>query len=52
MPDGRSFLIDARRDAGTRPITVMLDWTAGLTSIPTPQPAARRATEVARGGTR
>jgi DNA-binding winged helix-turn-helix (wHTH) protein/Tol biopolymer transport system component len=52
MPDGQSFLIDARRDASARPITVMLDWTAGLTSIPTPQPAVRRATEVARGGMR
>jgi DNA-binding winged helix-turn-helix (wHTH) protein/Tol biopolymer transport system component len=52
MPDGRSFLIDARRDASTKPITVMLDWTAGLTSVPTPQPAFRRATEVAGGITR
>jgi DNA-binding winged helix-turn-helix (wHTH) protein/Tol biopolymer transport system component len=52
MPDGRSFLIDARGDASARPITVMLDWTAGLTSVPTPQPVVRRATEVARGSTR
>jgi Tol biopolymer transport system component/DNA-binding winged helix-turn-helix (wHTH) protein len=52
MPDGRSFLIDARRDASTEPITVMLDWAAGLTSAPPPQPSARRATEVARGGMR
>jgi DNA-binding winged helix-turn-helix (wHTH) protein/Tol biopolymer transport system component len=52
MPDGQSFLIDARRDASTKPITVMLDWTAGLTSAPTPQPAVGSATEVARGSTR
>jgi dipeptidyl aminopeptidase/acylaminoacyl peptidase len=52
MPDGQSFLIDARRDASTRPITVMLDWATGLTSVPAPQPPARRATEVARGSTR
>jgi DNA-binding winged helix-turn-helix (wHTH) protein/Tol biopolymer transport system component len=52
MPDGRSFLIDARRDSSTEPITVMLDWAAGLTSAPPPQPSARRATEVAQGGMR
>jgi eukaryotic-like serine/threonine-protein kinase len=52
MPDGRSFLIDARRDASTKPITVMLDWTAGLTPVPPPPAAARDATEVARGSTR
>src|SRR5688572_5294370 len=52
MPDGRSFLIDARRNSSTEPITVMLDWAAGLTSAPAPQPAARRAAEVARGGMR
>jgi DNA-binding winged helix-turn-helix (wHTH) protein/Tol biopolymer transport system component len=52
MPDGRSFLIDARRDASTKPIVVMLDWTAGLTSVPAPQPAVRRGNEVARGNTR
>jgi DNA-binding winged helix-turn-helix (wHTH) protein/Tol biopolymer transport system component len=52
MPDGRSFLIDARRDASAKPITVMLDWTAGLTPVPTPQPAGRRATEVARDSAR
>jgi Tol biopolymer transport system component len=48
MPDGRSFLIDARRALTTEPITVMLDWTAGLTSMPAAQPAGRDATEVAR----
>jgi hypothetical protein len=52
MPDGRSFLIDARRDASTKPITVMLRWTAGLMSVPPPQPPERRSTEVASGSTR
>jgi DNA-binding winged helix-turn-helix (wHTH) protein/Tol biopolymer transport system component len=52
MPDGRSFLIDARGDASARPITVMLNWTAGLTPVPSPPAAAHDATEVARGGTR
>jgi hypothetical protein len=52
MPDGRSFLIDARGDASTTPITVVVDWTAGLTPVPTPQPVVRRATEVARSGMR
>jgi DNA-binding winged helix-turn-helix (wHTH) protein/Tol biopolymer transport system component len=51
MPDGRSFLIDARGDVSGRPITVMLDWTAGLTPVPPPPAAARDATEVARGAT-
>ena len=48
MPDGRSFLIDARRALTTEPITVMLHWAAGLISTPTAQPAGRDATEVAR----
>jgi hypothetical protein len=52
MPDGRSFLIDARGDASAKPITVMLDWTAGLTPVPPPPAAAGDATEVARGGMR
>jgi hypothetical protein len=52
MPDGRSFLIDARRDGSTEPITVMLNWAAGLTSIPTAPPAVRDATKVASSGTR
>lgn len=52
MPDGRSFLIDARRNSSTEPITVMLDWAAGLTSAPPLQPSVRRAPEVARGGMR
>ena len=38
-PDGRSFLIDGRRDAVPPSITVMRHWTAGLT----PQPAALAA---------
>jgi DNA-binding winged helix-turn-helix (wHTH) protein/Tol biopolymer transport system component len=34
MPDGRSFLIDGRRDASPASITVMRHWSAGLTSPP------------------
>jgi Tol biopolymer transport system component len=49
MPDGRSFLIDARRDVSSAPITLMLDWTAGLTTAPSPEPAVAPAREVARG---
>jgi eukaryotic-like serine/threonine-protein kinase len=49
MPDGRSFLIDARRDSSTEPITVMLDWAAGLTPAPRPPSDERETTEVARG---
>ena len=41
--DGRSFLIDARRDSGMPPITVMLNWAAGLTPALTPPPAGRHA---------
>ena len=41
MADGRSFLIDARRDSGMPPITVMLNWAAGLTPALTPPPAGR-----------
>ena len=52
MPDGRSFLIDARRDSSTEPIIVMLDWAAGLTPMLPSPPAARETTEVARGRTR
>jgi hypothetical protein len=52
MPDGRSFLIDARGDVSARRITVMLDWTAGLTPALPSTAAARDATEVARGATR
>ena len=48
MPDGRSFLIDARRALTTEPITVMLDWAAGLTSMPAALPVAHDATDVAR----
>jgi Tol biopolymer transport system component len=48
MPDGRSFLIDARRALTTEPITVIRDWAAGLTSMPTAQPAGGDATEVER----
>jgi hypothetical protein len=52
MPDGRSFLIDARRDSSTEPITVIVDWAAGLTPTSPSPPAAGDTTEVARGGTR
>jgi Tol biopolymer transport system component len=48
MPDGRSFLIDARRVAVSEPITVMLHWASGLTSMPTQQPAGLDTAEVAR----
>jgi DNA-binding winged helix-turn-helix (wHTH) protein/Tol biopolymer transport system component len=34
MPDGRTFLIDARRDGVPPPITVMRHWAAGLTVPP------------------
>jgi DNA-binding winged helix-turn-helix (wHTH) protein/Tol biopolymer transport system component len=49
MPDGQSFLIDARRNDTTEPITVLLRWAAGLASLPTAQPAIPHATEVAHG---
>ena len=39
MPDGRSFLIDGRRDASPPSITVMRHWSAGMT----PQPGALTA---------
>jgi DNA-binding winged helix-turn-helix (wHTH) protein/Tol biopolymer transport system component len=35
MPDGRSFLIDGRRDGVSAPITLMRHWAAGLTAPPT-----------------
>jgi eukaryotic-like serine/threonine-protein kinase len=34
MPDGRSFLIDGRRDGVPAPITLMRHWAAGLTAPP------------------
>jgi eukaryotic-like serine/threonine-protein kinase len=34
MPDGRSFLIDARRTSVPAPITVMRHWAVGLTPLP------------------
>jgi hypothetical protein len=48
MPDGRSFLIDARRDDTLAPITVMLNWAAGLTSAPGEPPVEDGVTDVAR----
>jgi len=48
MPDGRSFLIDARRDDTQAPITVMLNWAAGLASAPVERPSGRSAVDVAR----
>jgi eukaryotic-like serine/threonine-protein kinase len=50
MPDGRSFLIDSRRDTSTEPISLLLHWAAGLTSRPAPPPQPRNITEVARRG--
>jgi len=52
MPDGRSFLIDARRDASIEPITVLLHWATGLTSAPLPQLWHREPTQVANRKTR
>jgi DNA-binding winged helix-turn-helix (wHTH) protein/Tol biopolymer transport system component len=43
MPDGRSFLIDARLDDTTTPITVLLHWAAGLAAPPA-APTDRRDT--------
>ena len=34
MPDGRSFLIDARYNDTTTPITVLLYWAADLKGLP------------------
>ena len=48
MPDGRSFLIDARRALTDRAHHRHAHWAAGLISTPTAQPAGRDATEVAR----
>jgi len=43
MPDGRSFLVNARRNNDVQPpIIVMRNWAAGLTPTPTPAPSARR----------
>lgn len=47
MPDGHSFLIDARRDDTTTSITVLLDWAAGLAAPPaTPNPGSLVADRV------
>jgi hypothetical protein len=44
MPDGRSFLIDGRRDEGPSSITVMRHWSAGLVAPPAPLTARVAAT--------
>jgi DNA-binding winged helix-turn-helix (wHTH) protein/Tol biopolymer transport system component len=48
MPDGRSFLIDARRDDTTTSITVLLDWAAGLAAPPATPSDNRDASELGR----
>jgi Tol biopolymer transport system component len=48
MPDGRSFLIDARRDNTTTSITVLLDWAAGLAAPPATPSDNRDASELGR----
>jgi dipeptidyl aminopeptidase/acylaminoacyl peptidase len=52
MPDGRSFLIDVRRDEAPAPITVMLNWATGLTSSPSERPAGRAADVAQRNSER
>jgi Tol biopolymer transport system component len=44
MPDGRSFLIDGRRDEVPSSITVMRHWSAGLAAPPAPLTARVDAT--------
>ena len=49
MPDGRSFLIDGRRDGVPPPITLMRHWAAGLTAPPAAAAlAARHGTPAAK----
>ncbi|HEY6616884.1 MAG TPA: hypothetical protein VIZ32_20270, partial [Vicinamibacterales bacterium] len=48
MPDGHSFLIDARRDDTTTSITVLLDWAAGLAAPPATPSDNRDASELGR----
>ena len=48
MPDGHSFLIDARRDDTTTSITVLLDWAAGLAAPPVTPSDNRDASELGR----
>jgi hypothetical protein len=48
MPDGRSFLIDARYNDTTTPITVLLHWAADLTGLPAPPPDGRDTNELGR----
>jgi DNA-binding winged helix-turn-helix (wHTH) protein/Tol biopolymer transport system component len=47
MPDGRSFLIDARRDNTRTPITVLLHWAAGL-AVPSATGDDRDTSELGR----
>jgi hypothetical protein len=46
MPDGHSFLIDARRDDTTTSITVLLDWASGLAAPPATPSDNRDASEL------
>jgi eukaryotic-like serine/threonine-protein kinase len=48
MPDGRSFLIDARRDATTKPITVLLHWASGFAAPAAMASDERDTTELGR----
>jgi len=48
MPDGRSFLIDARYNDTTTPITVLLDWAADLTGLPATPTEGRDTNELGR----
>ena len=48
MPDGRSFLIDARRDATTKPITVLLHWASGFAAPAAIASDERDTTELGR----
>jgi hypothetical protein len=54
MPDGRTFLIDADRNGGApSPITLVLNWTAGLPANKDGLVArASEATVLAAGRTR
>jgi hypothetical protein len=47
-PDGRSFLIDARRDGTRAPITVLLHWASGLATPPAVAHGARDTNEMER----
>jgi hypothetical protein len=48
MPDGRSFLIDARRDGTLAPITVLLHWASGFAAPPAVARDVRDTSEMER----